>query len=84
MSLPTKKTKDDANREVSDVAKDAKSFIEKILGDVSKTSATKQIVIGTTSGWWDEDVFESKLNHLTSNSTFIQLLNLHVLGQLAS
>ncbi|XP_014216080.1 FUN14 domain-containing protein 1 isoform X2 [Copidosoma floridanum] len=52
MSVPTsKKGKDDANREVSDVAKDAKSFIEKILGDVSKTSATKQIVIGSASGW---------------------------------
>ncbi|XP_031786182.1 FUN14 domain-containing protein 1 isoform X3 [Nasonia vitripennis] len=52
MSLPvSKKGKEDANREVSDVAKDAKSFLEKILGDVSKTSATKQIVIGTASGW---------------------------------
>lgn len=52
MSLPkSKKGKEDANREVSDVAKDAKSFIEKILGDVSKTSATKQIIIGATSGW---------------------------------
>lgn len=31
--------------------KDAKSIIEKILGDVSKTSATKQIIIGASSGW---------------------------------
>ena len=52
MSLPSsKKGKDDANREVSDIAKDAKGIIDKILGDVSKTSATKQIVIGTASGW---------------------------------
>lgn len=61
MSLPiSKKGKDDANREVSDVAKDAKTFIEKILGDVSKTSATKQIIIGTTSGWYihqSQDLF---------------------------
>ena len=54
MSNPTaKKSKEDANREVSDldISKEAKTMIEKILGDVSKTSATKQIVIGTTSGW---------------------------------
>ncbi|XP_014225453.1 FUN14 domain-containing protein 1 isoform X1 [Trichogramma pretiosum] len=52
MSLPnSKKGKEDANREVSDVAKDAKSFLDKILGDVSKTSASKQIAIGAASGW---------------------------------
>lgn len=54
MSAPNiKKSKDDANREVSDtdLAKEAKSIMEKLLGDVSKTSATKQIIIGTTSGW---------------------------------
>ncbi|KAK5639089.1 hypothetical protein RI129_011581 [Pyrocoelia pectoralis] len=31
--------------------KDAKSIIDKILGDVSKTSATKQIIMGASSGW---------------------------------
>ncbi|XP_046481564.1 FUN14 domain-containing protein 1A isoform X3 [Neodiprion pinetum] len=55
MSLPVaKRGKDDANKEIidlKDVSKEAKSMIEKILGDVSKTSATKQIVIGTASGW---------------------------------
>lgn len=54
MSTPNiKKNKDDANRDVSDtdLANEAKSVIEKLLGDVSKTSATKQIIIGTTSGW---------------------------------
>ncbi|XP_048515355.1 FUN14 domain-containing protein 1A isoform X3 [Athalia rosae] len=54
MSLPiAKKGKDDANKEIldlKDVSKEAKGIIEKILGDVSKTSATKQIIIGTTSG----------------------------------
>ncbi|XP_015438515.1 PREDICTED: FUN14 domain-containing protein 2-like isoform X1 [Dufourea novaeangliae] len=49
MSLPTsKKNKEEAN---IDISKEAKSIIDKILGDVSKKSATKQIVIGTTSGW---------------------------------
>ncbi|XP_068966816.1 FUN14 domain-containing protein 1-like isoform X3 [Bombus flavifrons] len=54
MNLPvTKKNKDDANKgECSlDISKETKSIIDKILGDVSKKSATKQIVIGTTSGW---------------------------------
>ncbi|XP_076246997.1 uncharacterized protein LOC143186979 isoform X2 [Calliopsis andreniformis] len=54
MSLPmSKKSKDDANKEECnlDISKEAKSLLDKILGDVSKTSATKQIIIGTTSGW---------------------------------
>ncbi|XP_076165088.1 uncharacterized protein LOC143145511 isoform X2 [Ptiloglossa arizonensis] len=54
MSLPVaKKSKDDANKEECnmDISKDAKNIIDKILGDVSKKSATKQIIIGTTSGW---------------------------------
>ncbi|XP_076752632.1 FUN14 domain-containing protein 1 isoform X3 [Xylocopa sonorina] len=52
MNLPvTKKSKDEANKEELDISKEAKSMIDKILGDVSKTSATKQIIIGTTSGW---------------------------------
>ena len=55
--MTSKKGKEDANREVSDVAKEAKSFLDKILGDVSKTSATKQIVIGATSGWYNAKFF---------------------------
>jgi FUN14 domain-containing protein 1 len=52
MSNPvSKKSKEDANREVSDITKDAKSFIDKIFGDMSKISATKQIAVGTVSGW---------------------------------
>lgn len=31
--------------------RNAKSFLDKILGDVSKTSATKQLIIGASSGW---------------------------------
>lgn len=34
-----------------DTSNEAKNFIEKILGDVSKTSATRQIAIGASSGW---------------------------------
>ncbi|XP_076662144.1 FUN14 domain-containing protein 1 isoform X3 [Halictus rubicundus] len=49
----SKKSKDDANKEEINIniCDETKSMIEKILGDVSKTSATKQIIIGTTSGW---------------------------------
>lgn len=48
-----KKGKDEANQEVYNIdASEAKSFLEKILGDVSKSSATKQIIIGSTSGWY--------------------------------
>ncbi|KYQ54003.1 FUN14 domain-containing protein 2 [Trachymyrmex zeteki] len=52
MPIP-KKSKEDANKEAYsiDASQEAKSFLEKIMGDVSKSSATKQIIIGTTSGW---------------------------------
>ncbi|XP_024892638.1 FUN14 domain-containing protein 1-like isoform X3 [Temnothorax curvispinosus] len=52
--MPTaKKSKEDANKEAYsiDATQEAKSFLEKIMGDVSKSSATKQIIIGSTSGW---------------------------------
>ncbi|CAG9855307.1 unnamed protein product [Phyllotreta striolata] len=45
---PKKKNFDKA---MDDAGKEAKSLIERILGDVSKTSATKQIVLGASSGW---------------------------------
>ncbi|KAG7205815.1 hypothetical protein KM043_007760 [Ampulex compressa] len=52
MSLPiVKKTREEEPEGYIDVSKEAKTFVDKILGDVSKTSATKQIIIGTTSGW---------------------------------
>jgi len=49
-----KKNKEDANKEAYsiDASREAKSFLEKIMGDVSKSSATKQIIIGSTSGWY--------------------------------
>ncbi|XP_011176244.1 FUN14 domain-containing protein 1 [Solenopsis invicta] len=52
--MPTaKKSKEDANKEAYsiDTSQKAKSFLEKVMGDVSKSSATKQIIIGSTSGW---------------------------------
>lgn len=54
MSTAAKKNKDEANKEAYsiDAAKEAKSILEKIMGDVSKSSATKQIIIGSTSGWY--------------------------------
>ncbi|KMQ91716.1 fun14 domain-containing protein 2 [Lasius niger] len=54
MSTPAvKKSKEDANKEAYsiDASKEARSILEKFLGDVSKSSATKQIIIGSTSGW---------------------------------
>lgn len=54
MSLPiAKRSGADSNKEecTIEVSREAKSIIDTILGDVSKKSATKQILIGTTSGW---------------------------------
>lgn len=46
-----KKVNEDIAKMTNNVEKDAKSFVNKILGDVSKTSATKQVALGTVSGW---------------------------------
>ncbi|XP_069678105.1 FUN14 domain-containing protein 1 isoform X2 [Periplaneta americana] len=36
---------------IDEVAKETKGFIDRVLGDVGKSSATKQLVIGSISGW---------------------------------
>lgn len=53
MSIPKKSKKEADDEDCSiDVSKEAKTYLEKFLGDVSKTSATKQIIIGSTTGWY--------------------------------
>ncbi|CAK1601988.1 unnamed protein product [Parnassius mnemosyne] len=42
---------DDASEEAKKIVDDAKNFIEKAIGDIGKTSATKQLILGTASGW---------------------------------
>lgn len=37
--------------DMDELSKETKSIIDKILGDVGKASATKQLIIGTASGW---------------------------------
>lgn len=44
------------------------NIIDKILGDISKKSATKQILIGAGSGWW------VKINIWAKNYRFSRLL----------
>ena len=46
MSNP-KKSKNDTNDDISR----NKSMLDKILGDVAKSSSTKQILIGASTGW---------------------------------
>lgn len=36
---------------MSNIGNEAKGFLERVLGDVSKKSAAKQIFIGTSTGW---------------------------------
>ncbi|XP_020290552.1 FUN14 domain-containing protein 2 [Pseudomyrmex gracilis] len=51
MSSP-KTSKEIANKKSStDTSKDVKPLVEKVFGDISKSSATKQILIGSASGW---------------------------------
>lgn len=49
-SSDRKNVKNEINKEMSKIGNDAKSFLDRILGDVSKKSATKQIAIGAGSG----------------------------------
>lgn len=46
-----KNIKNEINKEMSNIGNEAKSFLDRVLGDVSKKSATKQILIGAGSGW---------------------------------
>lgn len=52
MSAPKKDKGEGSEEKCIDVSKEAKSCIEKLLGDVSKSSATKQMIIGGTTGWY--------------------------------
>jgi len=50
----SKRDKDSMNIEpyTSDASRNTRSYLEKIMGEMSKTSAMKQIIIGSTSGWY--------------------------------
>lgn len=50
MSNP-KFRKNTANNEIANMTDDAKNFVGRFFGDVNKSSAAKQIVIGAGSGW---------------------------------
>ncbi|XP_026731318.1 FUN14 domain-containing protein 1-like isoform X1 [Trichoplusia ni] len=43
--------KEDASEDAKKIVDDAKNFIEKAISDIGKTSATKQLILGTASGW---------------------------------
>lgn len=47
-----KPKKDDTSEEAKKIVDDAKNFIEKAIADIGKTSATKQLILGTASGWY--------------------------------
>ncbi|CAH0766759.1 unnamed protein product [Diatraea saccharalis] len=42
---------EDASEDAKKIVDDAKNFIEKAISDIGKTSATKQLILGTASGW---------------------------------
>lgn len=45
------KAKKETENQIIEKMSSAGSYLEKFLGDVSKKSATKQIVIGGLAGW---------------------------------
>ncbi|KAI5640539.1 FUN14 family domain-containing protein [Phthorimaea operculella] len=42
---------EDASEDAKKIVDEAKGFIEKAIKDIGKTSATKQLILGTASGW---------------------------------
>jgi hypothetical protein len=40
-----------SNEEENDVVSTGRGIIDRVLGDVGKYSATKQLIIGSVSGW---------------------------------
>lgn len=47
-----KPKKDETSEDAKKIVDDAKNFIEKAIADIGKTSATKQLILGTASGWY--------------------------------
>lgn len=45
------KDESDASVTLDEVSKEAQSLIDKVVKDVGKSSATKQLIIGGASGW---------------------------------
>lgn len=61
-----KSAKDKSNKNISnmdDVERQTKSCIDKILGDVSKKSASKQLLLGLSSGWYVLSVLQFIKNY---------------------
>lgn len=49
--VDNKNLKNEINKEMSSIGNEAKGFFQQFFRDVSKKSATKQILIGASSGW---------------------------------
>lgn len=57
-----KSVKDKYNRTVCKMAdRNPKGFIDEVLGDVSKSSASKQLLLGASSGWYIRNTIFSTL-----------------------
>lgn len=54
---------EDASEEAKKIVDDAKNFIEKAIGDIGKTSATKQLILGTASGWYVRKLLFKLINY---------------------
>lgn len=51
--MPFKRVdRDAALPNFEDVEDRANTIFEKVFGDISKTSVTKQIILGTSTGWF--------------------------------
>lgn len=46
-----KNIKNEINKEMSNIGKETSGFFDRVFRDVSKSTATKQILVGAGSGW---------------------------------
>lgn len=44
------------NEFMEEVSKEAQGIIDKVVKDVGKSSATRQLIIGSASGWYVNDI----------------------------
>lgn len=47
----TSKDEDSPELTIKEVSMEAQSLIDKVIGDVGKSSATQQLILGSASGW---------------------------------
>lgn len=63
---------DDPAEDAKKIVDDAKNFIEKAIADIGQTSATKQLILGTASGWYVKSECTTRIYFTIHKCMFVQ------------